>query len=152
LDLRTYNLFSQRYSLALRLNAGISTGNSPDRFSLGGYYGVRALDTNLSGEKKVLSTVELRFPFLDYLTLAFPLPIGLSNIRGSAFVDAGAVWDQNSHFRGMNNGRLQDIKLGYGFGPRINLGYFVLKMDVSWLTDFSKISKPQVYFSLSDDF
>lgn len=152
LDLRSYNLFSRRYSLALRLNAGISTGNSPDRFSLGGYYGVRALDTNLSGEKKVLGTVELRFPFLDYFALAFPLPLGLSNIRGSAFVDAGAVWDQNSHFQGMQDGKLQDIKLGYGFGPRINLGYFVLNMDVSWLTDFTNISKPQVYFSLTNDF
>lgn len=152
IDLRSYTLFSKRYSLALRANAGISTGSSPDRFSLGGYYGVRALSHNLSGNRKVLLSAELRFPLLDYLDLAFPLPLILSNIRGSAFVDAGAVWDKDEHFRGAIDGRLEDVKLGYGFGPRINLGYFVLKLDIAWLTDLSEISKPQVYLSLSEDF
>lgn len=151
-DIRSYNLFSKRYSLALRANAGISTGKYPDRFSLGGYYGVRALSRNLSGEKKVLGSVELRYPMLDYIALAFPIPLTLGNIRGSAYVDVGAVWDENKHFRGVRNGLLEDIQFGYGFGPRMNVGYFVLKLDVAWLTDFSKISKPQVYLSLSDDF
>nr|MDK2850190.1 hypothetical protein [Candidatus Cloacimonadota bacterium] len=151
-DLRSYTLFSRRYSLALRLNGGISTGSSPDRFSLGGYYGVRALSHNLSGSKKALASVELRFPMLDYMALAFPLPLVLSGIRGSAYVDVGAVWDDTDKFRGTVDGRLEDIKLGYGFGPRFNLGYFVLKLDIAWLTDLSKISKPQVYLSLSEDF
>lgn len=152
LDIRSYNLFSKRYSLALRANAGISTGNSPDRFSLGGYYGVRALSRNLSGQKKVLGSVELRYPLLDYLALAFPIPLTIGNIRGSAYVDIGAVWDDNKAFRGARDGLLEDVKLGYGFGPRLNVGYFVLKLDVAWLTDLSHISKPQVYLSLSDDF
>lgn len=152
LDLRRYFLFSRRYSLALRANAGISTGSSPDRFALGGYYGVRALDHNLAGSRKVLTSAELRFPLLDYIALAFPLPLALSNIRGSAYVDMGAVWNKDDKFRGSINGRLEDIKLGYGFGPRFNLGYFVLKLDISWLTDLSKISKPQIYLSLSEDF
>ena len=151
-DLRSYTLFSRRYSLALRANAGISTGDDPDYFSLGGYYGVRALDYNLANRKKVLATVELRFPLVDYLAMAFPLPITLGSIRGSAYVDAGAVWDKDKHFRGAIDGKLEDIKLGYGFGPRFNLGYFVLKLDVAWLTDLSRISKPQIYLSLSEDF
>jgi hypothetical protein len=152
IDLRSYTLFSRRYCLALRANAGISTGSSPDRFALGGYYGVRALSHNLSGNRKVLGSAELRFPMLDYLAIAFPLPLVLSNIRGSAFVDAGAVWDKDDKFRGSIDGRLEDLKLGYGFGPRLNLGYFVLKLDIAWLTDLSNISKPQVYLSLSEDF
>jgi Tol biopolymer transport system component len=151
-DLRSYTLFSRRYSLALRLNGGISSGSNPDYFSLGGYYGIRALDHNLADRKKLLTSVELRFPLLDYIALAFPIPLTLGNIRGSAYVDAGAVWDNNRHFRGTLDGKLEDIKLGYGFGPRFNLGYFVLKLDVAWLTDLSKISKPQVYLSLSEDF
>lgn len=138
--------------MALRANAGISTGDDPDYFSLGGYYGVRALDYNLANRKKVLATVELRFPLVDYLAMAFPLPITLGSIRGSAYVDAGAVWDKDKHFRGAIDGKLEDIKLGYGFGPRFNLGYFVLKLDVAWLTDLSWISKPQIYLSLSEDF
>ncbi len=152
IDLRSYTLFSRRYSLALRANAAISTGSSPDRFALGGYYGVRALTHNLAGNRKVLTSAELRFPLLDYISIAFPLPLALSNIRGSAYVDMGAVWDKDEKFRGTVNGRLEDIKLGYGFGPRFNLGFFVLKLDVSWLTDLSKISKPLVYLSLTEDF
>jgi len=152
LDLRSYSYFNKRYSFATRLNAGISTGKSPDRFNLHGYYGVRALDEALSGEKKVLTSAELRFPFLDYIAIGFPVPLALGNVRGSLFADAGSVWDNNKDFRGINQGKLQDIKLGYGFGPRLNLGYFVLKLDISWLTDLSNISKPLYYLSLTEDF
>ncbi len=152
IDLRSYTLFSRRYSLALRANGGISTGSSPDRFTLGGYHGIRALSYNLAGSKKALASMELRFPMLDYMAMAFPLPLVLSGIRGSAYVDVGAVWDDTDKFRGAINGRLEDVKLGYGFGPRFNLGYFVLKLDLAWLTDLSRISKPQIYLSLSEDF
>lgn len=152
LDLRSYSFFSRRYSLAGRLNAAVSTGKSPDRFSLNGYYGVRALDEDLDGEKKVLSSLELRFPFFDYIGMAFPVPLAIGNIRGSLFADAGSVWDDNDSFRGLRNGKLEDIKLGYGFGPRMNLGYFVLKFDITWLSDLSKISKPMYYLSLTEDF
>ncbi|MCB5262184.1 MAG: BamA/TamA family outer membrane protein [Candidatus Cloacimonetes bacterium] len=152
IDLRNYTLFNRRYCLALRANAAISTGSSPDHFTLGGYYGVRGLDQRLSGSRKVLTSAELRFPLLNYISIAFPLPLTLSNIRGSAYVDMGAVWNKGDKFRGTVDGRLEDIKLGYGFGPRFNLGYFVLKLDVSWLTDLSKNSKPHIYVSLSEDF
>jgi hypothetical protein len=151
-DFRSYSLFSKRYSFAFRLNGGISTGKNPDRFNLNGYYGVRALDTAISGNKKALSTVELRFPFLDYLAIAFPIPLALGNIRGSIFADAGSVWDDTDKFRGVKGNKLEDIKLGYGFGPRLNLGYFVLKFDVAWQTDLSDISKPLYYLSLTEDF
>jgi outer membrane protein assembly factor BamA len=151
-DIRSYNLFSRRYSLAMRLNAGVSTGKNPDRFSLSGYYGVRALDSTLSGHKKALASMELRFPFMDYIAIAFPIPLAMGNIRGSIFADAGSVWDDTDKFRGMNKNKLQDIKLGYGFGPRMNLGYFVLKFDVTWLTDLSEIGKPTYYLSLTEDF
>ncbi|PKN72377.1 MAG: hypothetical protein CVU50_07330 [Candidatus Cloacimonetes bacterium HGW-Cloacimonetes-3] len=152
LDIRSYTLFSKRYSFAARLNGGISTGKNPDRFNLNGYYGVRALDTTLSGNKKALATMELRFPFLDYLAIAFPIPLAMGNIRGSIFADAGSVWDDTDKFRGVIDNKLEDIKLGYGFGPRLNLGYFVLKFDVAWQTDLSNISKPLYYLSLTDDF
>jgi len=151
-DLRNYSLFSRRYAWANRLIGGISTGGNPQRFDLGGYYGVRAYDGDLSGEKKLMYSTELRFPFFDYIDMAFPLPLGLSNIRGAAFMDLGAVWDRNSDFRGMRDGKLDDLHMGYGFGPRLNMGYFVLKFDVAWLTDLSRVSKPYYYLSLTEDF
>ncbi|HNX37323.1 MAG TPA: BamA/TamA family outer membrane protein [Candidatus Cloacimonadota bacterium] len=151
-DLRSYNLFAKRYAFANRLIGGISTGGSPQRFDLGGYYGIRAYDGDLSGEKKLVLSSELRFPFFDYLKMAFPVPLAFSNIRGAVFAEAGSAWDKERDFHGMHDGKLQDIHLGYGFGPRLNLGYVVLKIDVAWLTNFSKSSKPSYYLSLTEDF
>lgn len=152
LDFRTYTLFSKRYSIATRVVGGISTGKNPQRFNLGGYHGVRAYDGDLSGEKKIMSSLELRYPFFDYIAMAFPLPIVIGSIRGSAFADVGTVWDDNKDFRGLRDGKLEDIYLGYGFGPRFNLGYIVLRLDVAWQSDLQKISKPAYYLSLTEDF
>jgi len=152
MDLRVYTLFSKRYAWAWRIIGGISNGKSPQRFGLGGYYGVRALEEDRSGYKKAMTSIELRYPFLDYLAIAFPLPITLGSVRGSAFIDAGSVWDVNKKFRPIRDGMLEDLAIGYGFGPRMNLGYVVLKLDVAWSTDLSRISKPSYYLSLTEDF
>ncbi len=152
IDYRTYSLFSRRYSFATRLVGGLSTGNNPQRFNLGGYHGVRAYDGELSGEKKVMGSLELRYPFLDYIAMAFPIPLTIGGVRGSAFIDVGAVWDDNKTFRGIRDGRFEDIHMGYGFGPRINLGFIVLRFDVAWQTDLSVVSKPAYYISLTEDF
>ncbi|HOZ01438.1 MAG TPA: BamA/TamA family outer membrane protein [Candidatus Syntrophosphaera sp.] len=152
LDWRSYTLFSKRYSLALRTIAGISVGDHPQHFELGGYYGVRAYEGDLSGEKKAVANLELRFPFLEYLNLAFPLPLSISNVRGSLFADLGTVFDDFKDFRGMQDGTLKDLYLGYGFGPRVDLGIMLLRFDVTWLTDLSHHSKPTYYLSLSEDF
>ena len=153
IDLRSYTLFSRRYAIALRAIAGVSTGKEPQRFNLSGYYGVRAYRDNLSGYKKALLSAELRFPFFEYINLAFPIPLNIPNIRGSLFADLGTVFDNFSDFNATTeDGRLDDLKLGYGFGPRLNLGYVVLRFDIAWQTDLSKTSKPTYYLSLSEDF
>lgn len=152
LDLRSYTLFSKRYALALRAIAGVSGGRYPQRFDLNGYYGVRAVEEEISGTKKALASAELRFPFFDYIAMAFPLPIAIPNIRGSLFADLGTVFDDYESFRGTRDGRLKDLRLGYGFGPRLNLGYVVLSLDVAWRTDLSRISRPYYYLSLNEDF
>lgn len=102
--------------------------NQLQLFQLDGLYGVRALNEDIDGEKMILGSAELRFPFFDYINLVvLSYPLELRNIRGSVFADIGTAWDKNSEFRGVIDGKLNDIKFGYGFGPRINLGYFVLK-------------------------
>lgn len=151
-DMRSYTLFNKRYSIALRGIAGISEGKSPQRFSLGGYYGIRALSENISGSKKAVAAAELRFPFLEYISMAFPLPITIPNIRGSMFAELGTVFDDFERFQPFEGSRLKDLKLGYGFGPRLDLGYFVLSFDVTWLTDLETRSKPTFYIGLSEDF
>ncbi len=152
LDWRSYTLFSKRYSLALRGIAGFSTGDLPQRFPLGGYYGIRAFGENLSGSKKAVATAELRFPFFDYIAMAFPLPITIPNIRGSIFAELGTVFDDFASFEPFDGDRLKDLKLGYGFGPRLDLGYVILALDITWLTDLETHSKPTYYISLSEDF
>jgi outer membrane protein assembly factor BamA len=152
LDWRSYSLFNKRYAMALRLVGGFSGGKQPQTFSLNGYYGIRGYDKDDEGEKIALASAELRFPFLDYLSLAFPIPLAINNIRGSAFADIGSVWNDNKSFRGYEFDRLKDLHFGFGFGPRMNIGIAVMKLDIAWLTDFVDISKPAFYFSLTEDF
>ncbi len=152
LDWRSYTLFSKRYSIALRGIAGISTGPNHQRFSLGGYYGIRAYGDNLSGSKKAVLTAELRFPFFEYIDMAFPLPLTIPNIRGSIFAELGTVFDDFDNFQPFDGSKLKDLRLGYGFGPRLDLGYVILALDVTWLTDLETNSRPTFYISLSEDF
>ncbi|MFO8145181.1 MAG: BamA/TamA family outer membrane protein [Candidatus Syntrophosphaera sp.] len=152
LDWRSYTLFSKRYAIALRTIAGISLGETPQRFNLYGYYGVRGYEGDQSGEKKAVVSAELRFPFFEYISMAFPVPLTIPNIRGSVFADLGTVFDDFEDFRGVENGRLEDLKLSYGFGPRLDLGYVILRLDIAWLTDLTKSSKPTYFLSLSEDF
>ncbi|HNZ07823.1 MAG TPA: hypothetical protein PKI63_08525, partial [Candidatus Cloacimonadota bacterium] len=73
-------------------------------------------------------------------------------IRGAVFADLGTVFDDLDDFEPMHANKLKDLKLGYGFGPRLNLGYVVLRLDIAWASDLSKISKPAYFLSLSEDF
>ncbi|MFO7660741.1 MAG: BamA/TamA family outer membrane protein, partial [Candidatus Cloacimonadaceae bacterium] len=152
MDLRSYTLFSKRYALALRLVGGGSGGKQPQNFELNGYYGVRGYEGEEVGKNIILASTELRVPFLDYLSLAFPIPLTITSIRGSVFADLGGVWDDTNQFRVIENNRLRDMKLGFGLGPRMNIGFAVLKFDVAWLTDLANSSKPTFYLSLTEDF
>ena len=151
-DFRTYSLISHRYAIANRLVLGISEGDRPERFNLTGFHGVRGFDDrSFRGDRKVLLTSELRYPFIDRLQMAFPLPLWLGNIRGSLFADVGTVWSGDD-FRGMKDGRLNDIKLGFGFGPRVNLGFLILRLDVAWTSDFVEHSRPSFFLTINEDF
>ena len=150
-DLRSYSLINKRYAIAMRLVGGLSDGKQPQTFNLNGYYGVRGYDGEAEGNRMTMATAEVRFPFLDYFAMAFPLPLTITSIRGSVFTDIGGVWN-DSYFRGMENERLHDLKMGYGFGPRLNIGFAVLKFDVAWRTDLVNNSRPAYYFSLTEDF
>jgi outer membrane protein assembly factor BamA len=153
-DFRKYNFFAKRYSIALRASGGAIIGETNQRFDMDYLDGVRGFeyddDEDLLGKKKVLGSFELRFPFVDNLSFAFPLPIYLSNIRGSAFIDLGAIWTND--LRISEAGVLKDLMAGVGFGPRLNMGFFVLKFDIAWQTDLERFSKPSYYFTLTPDF
>jgi Tol biopolymer transport system component len=152
-DNRAYFPISQRYSFANRLVFGFSEGDRPENFTLSGINGIRGFyDSNHRGSRVVMANIELRYPLIDRLAIAFPLPITISNLRGSIFTDIGAVWDDDKPFRGGRDGKLEDVKMGWGFGPRLNVGFFVLKFDIAWTTNMSKHGKPTYYFTLNQDF
>ncbi len=161
IDTRHYFMFAKKFNISARAFAGWSTGDNPQSFSLdtwsgfsiGNSYGIRGFtNDDLEGTKKALGTLELRVPFIEYLKLGFPAPLALGNIRGSIYTDIGSVWDDTESWRGMENGRFKDIIMGFGMGPRLNMGYFVLKLDISWNTDLYNTGKPTYSISISDDF
>ena len=182
LDWRHYLPITRESNLALRLSAGYSGGRNPYQFILGGLdnwlnyrfkrdlnrinitdYYFSQLTTPLRGfgyyeqvgTRFFLINAEFRFPLVDYLIMRFPLPLWITNIRGAAFTDIGSAW--NDHFRGselssQGKRRLKDIAMSFGWGFRVNLGIFLLRMDAAWRSDLLKTSKPDYLFSIGTDF
>ncbi|MDH4223563.1 MAG: DPP IV N-terminal domain-containing protein [candidate division Zixibacteria bacterium] len=182
LDYRKYVHFGRnRFGFAFRITSGRSDGENPRQFFLGGMsnwigpklytenvYGVDNLYFSgiitplrgyeyyeLVGTRYFLTNFEFRYPFIEYLSMGFP-PIRLRYITGTIFMDMGSAWTETKKFKGgtsKDGTRLKDIKAGFGFGARINLGIFVLRYDAGWKTDFANVSaKPEHYFSLGAEF
>ena len=113
-----------------------------------------------AGTRYALFNAEFRFPFIQYFLMRFPLPVFFQNVRGAFFWDSGATWNGGdlSLMQRDETGRLvfEDAVAGYGYGMRLGLGYFLLKIDVAWQVDswhiFSDASAPKYYFSLGADF
>ncbi len=117
-----------------------------------------------SGNRYGIVNLEFRYPFIDYFKLHFPLPITLAQVSGAIFWDMGTAW------RGSEDGSIThkvrfydplsqippgtgDVLAGFGFGPRINLGIFVLRVDLAWATDLDHVAKkPRWYFSLGAEY
>jgi hypothetical protein len=182
LDFRKYWHFGRGYSFAFRATGGASTGETPKLYFLGGttnWIGNRTLDAKvyevenlyfadvitplrgipyyeLSGDRFGLVNLEFRYPLIDYFVLRFPLTMVLRQVQGAIFMDVGAAWSGDDFKGGTSEGghsRLNDIKTGFGFGMRANLGIFVLRYDLAWNTDFNTIAdKSKSYFSFGADF
>jgi dipeptidyl aminopeptidase/acylaminoacyl peptidase len=182
LDYRKYWHFQKRYNFVFRFTAGRSDGKDPEQFFMGGIsnwigprlateqvYGVDDLYFGtiitplrgykyyeVSGTRFALVNMELRYPFIEQLYMKFPLPIILSRVNGNIFFDLGSAWHDTEKFKGGTTegaSRLKDLKAGFGFGARANLGIAVLRFDLAWGTNFDSVSaKPISYFSLGAEF
>ncbi len=127
-DLRSYFRMGKDYSWASRITGGLSEGDEPQRFFLGGvsnwinrrfendsiptgdiddfyfagfvtpFRGGDYFEQRGTGTRYFLTNQEFRFPMVRYLQLGWPLPIGLRDIRGALFTDVGAAWN-GSRFR-----------------------------------------------------
>ena len=181
MDFRKYYKIGRYSSLAGRLTLGTSRGANKQKFYLGGLqnwiYGTGETDgvkdnshfrnDLLDGENDLedvffsefvvpvrgrrymeqvgsnvaLANFEFRFPFL--LALGVPEKFMISNLGSHLFFDIGTAWDKGSEFK--------ESIAGFGWGMKINMGYFLLRIDSAWDINESGYSKPQYYFSLGTD-
>jgi Tol biopolymer transport system component len=160
-DWRRYYNLRQRYVFAVRVIGAMSGGPDPLAFRIGGPYTLRGLDYGeLRGTRIALANLEFRYPLIDQISFGFPLPITLRNIRGVFFLDVGGAWyrlDGREVFKPFSGEdavvRLVDLRAGYGFGVRVNLGFFVLRYDLAQPTDLAESTGGKInYFSLGAEF
>ncbi len=109
------------------------------------------------GDRAFLLNFEFRFPLVQYFVTRFPLPLAFQNIRGLFFFDSGSAWMNGANwkpFERTSNNRFiaRDLVNGFGYGVRINLGFFLMRFDAAWQTDFSHSSAPRYYYSIGADF
>ena len=112
------------------------------------------------GTRFALVNLEFRFPLIRYLILGWPLPLGFQNIRGVVFMDVGSAWYGNEPFKpasfksqGLIKLNREQASAGFGFGARLNMGFFLIKYDLAWKTDFAVTErKPVHYFTVGAEF
>jgi outer membrane protein assembly factor BamA len=110
------------------------------------------------GTRYLMTNLEFRFTLLRRLLMGFPLPIELYNVGGALFTDMGVAWDQGDQWKPFVKSpsgfpMARDLLASIGFGARINLGFFLLRMDLAWPTDFYRTDgKPSILWSLGGDF
>lgn len=121
-DYRHYIRLTQRSAYAMRYWLFYNDGQEARRFFMGGNWDLRGYPRwSLRGQKLWLVSHELRFPFIDQITVKFPF-FGLTfvGLRGAAFFDAGNAWDKV----------YRETLASIGGGLRLNLGGFlVLRYD-----------------------
>lgn len=80
-----------------------------------------------SGNRKFVSNIEFRYPFIKEFSIVWPIPLALRYVMGNVFADYGGAWSSGNAFDQMG--------LGLGWGMRMNLGIFVLKYTKAWAID-----------------
>ena len=94
-DYRKYLRLSLTSCLAFRGAFFYNQGREARRYFMGGSWDLRGWPRwSIRGEKMWLTSVELRFPLIDYFQLKFPfVDLGFPYIRGAVFFDSGSAWD-----------------------------------------------------------
>ncbi len=166
-DHRKYWDLTHGYTFAVRTLGAYSTGRDARTFFVGGFSTLRGFeDFSIEGTRVAIANLEVRFPFIQHLGLVGPVPIGIFNLRGAAFADVGAVWNQGDKLRlsvisedrqdgviaGGTREPFNGLGFGFGGGIRTALYFFIVKMDAAWNTDFRTISKPRWHFSIGPEF
>jgi outer membrane protein assembly factor BamA len=184
-DYRSYNKWGKEFIFVYRLSGGVSMGRNKQNFLLGGTegwmnYHLATNDIPINnvedfafltqvlpmrgfayaeqiGTKFAVTNVEFRFPMFKYLIFG-ALPIGFSNILGTAFVDMGSAWNDSRLWRAFdtdpNDGSriTKDLLIGTGVGMRLFLFGLPVRFDIAWKFRVGSFSEPFYYFALGPDF
>jgi len=156
-DGRRYWDFTHGYTFAGRALLGASNGPDAQTFRVGGYSTLRGYsDFDLLGTRVAIVNAELRFPFIQELGILGPIPVGVFNLRGAVFADAGYVWNKGEPLRLTHvfegRRRLDDMKFGFGAGIRTALYFMIVKVDAAWNTDWAGASQPRWHVSIGPEF
>ncbi|MGQ9702658.1 MAG: peptidase MA family metallohydrolase [bacterium] len=163
LDYRRYFQLSPRANFAARLVLAANFGKDEELWSIGGPGSIRGFDYyTFTGADLGFLNLEYRFPFIDRLRLAFPLPVEIKNIRGVLFTDfAGVYSDSFQVFESADNiisRKFRDIKMGLGFGLRFNFLFAIFKLDFArannledWIDENGERSKWKIYLTIGPE-
>lgn len=148
-DMRKYFILTTRSQIAARI--GMTSIFSDDKYYeyLGGTRNLRGYsDYEFAASNVAFANFELRFPLID--RIKFPIyELSLNNIRGVFFTDMGFARDDLSKMRLINDQYiLDDLKMGFGAGIRMDIWITILKLDIAKHTDLQYIS-PETYYHLS---
>ena len=157
LDWRRYTNIRHRFALAQRVIAGASVGRDPQLFRFGGPYTFRGVDYgDLVGTRLLVANLEFRFPLIEQLGLGWPLPLNLGGINGVFFVEGASAWEEGNDpkfFSSTGGLHTQDLRLAFGAGARVNLGYFILRYDFGREHRLEGgLGAPQHFISFGADF
>lgn len=156
LDWRRYTNVHQRFTFARRLIAGGSYGRDPQIFRFGGAFTYRGVDYgDLAGTHALVGNFEIRFPLIEQLRLGWPLSMNFGGINGVAFIDGASAWTKgNPRFFSSEGGlHTEGARLAFGFGARLNLGYFILRYDYAREHHIDRgLSKPRHFLTFGADF
>jgi len=112
-----------RVTLASRASIYYNHGKDARRYIAGGSWDIRGWPRfRIRGQKLWISSIELRYPFMDQIYLKLPFfGLGFSGLKGAVFFDAGSAWDD----------RYDETIGSVGVGLRINfLGPITFRYDV----------------------
>lgn len=176
-DYRKYMRMLDQYTFAVRFAGGTSWGRNRTRFFVGGvnntvnptFSTIASVPTNevffsnfvwplrgielfeTAGDSYLLTNIAFRFPMFHQIAMGWPLPFFFQNVQGELFLDVGGAFNRNDFdpWEARDGGfELRDLKGGYGFGARVNLGLFIFRYDIAWPTDFAQSFHPLQYFSI----
>jgi Tol biopolymer transport system component len=138
LDWRQYIEVSRRSNFAIRIFAGMTEGNQPSFFYIGGLDTIRGFDfRSIQGDRVFFGNFEYRFPLVDALVGPF---YDFRGIRGRIFLDVGGAWfdqlDQDFDFLADGETRLEDGLSSYGWGITVLFAGLQLNWDFAQVWDF----------------